>query len=59
VDIYKTEEQGKKAEESKARAIALTQKIVQQYPQTDWAARAQSLMFLVQQDVPTFGNAVE
>jgi outer membrane protein assembly factor BamD (BamD/ComL family) len=59
VDIYKTEEQKKKAEEAKAKTIALTQRIVQQYPQSDWAARAQRLMFLVQQDVPTFGNAVE
>ena len=59
VDIYKTDEQKKKAEEAKAKTIALTQKIVQQYPQSDWAARAQRLMFLVQQDVPTFGNAVE
>jgi hypothetical protein len=59
VDIYKTDEQRKKADEAKARAVALTQKIVQQYPQSDWAARAQRLMFLVQQDVPTFGNLVE
>src|SRR6201993_1459877 len=59
VDIYKTDQKRKKAEEPKARAIALTQKIVQQYPQSDWAARAQRLMFLVQQDVPTFGNLVE
>jgi outer membrane protein assembly factor BamD (BamD/ComL family) len=59
VDIYKTEEQKKKSEEAKGKAIALTQRIVAQYPQSDWAARAQRLMFLVQQDVPTFGNAVE
>jgi outer membrane protein assembly factor BamD (BamD/ComL family) len=59
VDIYKTEEQKKKAEEAKAKAIALTQRITQQYPQSDWAARAQSLLFLVQQDVPTFGNEVQ
>jgi len=59
VDIYKTDEQPKKAEESKAKAIALTQRVISQYPQSDWAARAQRLMFLVQQDVPTFGNVVE
>jgi outer membrane protein assembly factor BamD (BamD/ComL family) len=59
VEIYKTEEQKKKPEESKARAIALAQKAIQQYPQSAWAARAQALMFLVQQDVPTFGNVVE
>jgi hypothetical protein len=59
IDIYKTDEQRKKADEAKTRTIALTQRIVQQYPQSDWAARAQRLMFLVQQDVPTYGNLVE
>jgi len=59
VEIYKTDEQKKKSDEAKAKAIALTQRIVQQYPQSDWAARAQRLMFLVQQDVATYGNFVE
>ncbi len=59
IDIYKTEEQKKKAEESRAKALALAQKVVQQYSQSDWATRAQGLMFLVQQNVTTFGNAVE
>jgi outer membrane protein assembly factor BamD (BamD/ComL family) len=59
VDIFKTEEQKKKPEEAKAKAIALAQKALQQYPQSDWSARAQALMFLVQQDVPIYGNAVE
>lgn len=59
VDMYKTDEQKKKVDESRAKALALTQKAVQQYPQSDWSARAQALMFLVQQDVPTYGNAVE
>ncbi len=59
IDIYKTEEQKKKIEESRAKAAALAQKAVQQYPQSDWAARAQALLFLVQQGVPTYGNAVE
>jgi Bacterial SH3 domain len=59
IDIYKTEEQKKKSDEARAKALALTQKTVQQYPQSDWATRAQALMFLVQQNVATFGNAVE
>jgi hypothetical protein len=59
IEIYKTEEQKKKPEESRAKAIALAQKAVQQYPQSDWAARAQALMFLVQQGVPTYGNEVQ
>jgi hypothetical protein len=60
IDIYKTEEQGKKADESKNRAIAIAQRITSQYAQqTDWAARAQRLIYLIQQNIPTFGNAVE
>jgi hypothetical protein len=59
VDIYKTEEEKKRSEEAKGKAIALTQRIISQYPQSDWAARAERLKFLVEQDVPTFGNAVE
>jgi outer membrane protein assembly factor BamD (BamD/ComL family) len=59
IDIYKTEEQKKKSDESRSKALALAQKAVQQYPQSDWATRAQALLFLVQQNVATFGNAVE
>jgi hypothetical protein len=59
IEIYKTEEQAKKSEESKAKAIALAQKVAAQYPQTDWGARAQRLLYLVQQGVPTYGNAQE
>ena len=57
--LDKKKEQKKKPEESKAKAIALAEKAIQQYSQSDWAARAQALMFLVQQDVPTYGNAVQ
>lgn len=60
IDIYKTEEQAKKAEESKNRALAIAQRITSQYAQqTDWAARAQRLVYLIQQNIPTYGNAVE
>jgi Bacterial SH3 domain len=57
IEIYKTEANQKKADESKTRALALAQKIVSQYPQGDWALRAQNLIFYVQQGVPTWGNA--
>ena len=56
IEIYKTEEQPKKSEESKNRAIALAQQLVSQYPQSDWSARGQTLLFLLQQGVPTYGN---
>lgn len=59
IEIYKTQEQPKKSAESRNRAIALAQQLVSQYPQSDWSARGQALLFLVQQGVPTYGNAVQ
>jgi hypothetical protein len=59
IEIYKTEEQPKKSGESRTRAIALAQQLVSQYPQSDWSARGQALLFLLQQGVPTYGNAVQ
>jgi outer membrane protein assembly factor BamD (BamD/ComL family) len=59
IEIYKTDNQQKKADESKAKAIALAQRVVSQFPQADWAARAQRLLFMIQQGVPTYGNQPE
>jgi hypothetical protein len=59
IEIYKTEEQSKKSEESKGRAIGLAQQLVSQYPQSDWSARGQMLLYLLQQGVPTYGNVVQ
>ena len=57
IEIYKTEANQKKSEEAKARSLEGAQKIVSQYPQSDWSSRAQMLIFYVQQGVPTWGNA--
>ena len=57
IEIYKTEANQKKTEESKNRALALAQKILAQYTQSDWSTRAQMLIFYVQQGIPTYGNA--
>lgn len=57
IEIYKTEANQKKSEEAKSRALAIAQKILSQYAQSDWSSRAQSLVFYVQQGIPTFGNA--
>jgi outer membrane protein assembly factor BamD (BamD/ComL family) len=59
IEIYKTEDQLKKSEQSKTRAISLAEKVATQFPQSDWGARAQRLLYLVQQGVPTYGNAQE
>ena len=59
VELYKTEENKKKSEDSRERAITLTQRIVKDYSESDWAPRAQTLLFLMQQGVPTYGNEVQ
>jgi hypothetical protein len=57
IEIYKTEANQKKSEEAKNRSLELARRIVSQYAQSDWSARALTLIFYVQQNVPTFGNA--
>lgn len=59
IEIYKTENQSKKADEAKTRAIALAQKAVTQFPQSDWGVRAQRLLYMIEQGMPTYGNASE
>jgi len=57
IEIYKNEDQPKKIEQAKTRAAAYAQKLVSQFPQTDWGARGQRLLYYVQQGIPTYGNA--
>ncbi len=59
IEIYKTEEQPKKSDQSKSLAISLAQELISKYPQSDWSSRGQTLLFLVQGGVPTYGNAVQ
>jgi outer membrane protein assembly factor BamD (BamD/ComL family) len=56
IEIYKTEEQAKKSDEAKSRAIAVAQRAVSQTPQSDWSSRARRLMYMVQQGIPVYGN---
>jgi outer membrane protein assembly factor BamD (BamD/ComL family) len=57
IEIYKTEGQAKKSDQAKAKATTLTQSVATQYPQSDWGARAQRLLYLMEQGVPAYGNA--
>jgi outer membrane protein assembly factor BamD (BamD/ComL family) len=56
IEIYRTEPNQKKAAEAKDRALALAQKVVSQSGQSDWAWRAERLIFYLQQGIPTYGN---
>jgi outer membrane protein assembly factor BamD (BamD/ComL family) len=59
IELYKTEDQPKKSDESKARALAAAQRIATQYPQSDWGARAQRLLYMLQQGIPAYGNTLQ
>jgi outer membrane protein assembly factor BamD (BamD/ComL family) len=59
IEIYKTENKAKQVEESRDRAKATAQLIISKYPQTDWAQRARALVYMVEQGIPMYGNAVE
>ena len=59
IEIYKTEEEPKKSEEARAKAVALAQRAASQTSSEDWAARAQRLLYLMEQGVPTYGNVTQ
>ena len=59
IEIYKTEPNQKKSAESRDRALGLAQKIISQNGQSDWALRAQRLVFYIQQGIPTYGNTAD
>ncbi len=56
IEIYKSEDQGKKSSEAKIKAIADGQKLTSQFPQSGWAARAQRLLYYIEQNIPAYGN---
>ena len=59
IEIYKTENQAGKSAQAKTRASSLAQQLVAKYSQSDWASRAQTLIYMVEQNIPTYGNATE
>jgi hypothetical protein len=56
IEIYKTEENAKKSDEAKIKALAVAQEAIAHPPQADWSARARRLLYMVQQGIPAYGN---
>src|SRR5712692_448738 len=48
IEIYKTEEEPKKAGDARARAVALAQRVASQSGPSDWVTRAQRLLYLME-----------
>jgi cation transport regulator ChaB len=57
IEIYKTEGDQKKSDDSRTKAIAVAQQAVSQPSKSEWGDRAQTLLYLLQQGIPTYGNA--
>ena len=57
IEIYKTEANIKKSDAAKTRALDLAQRVVSQYSESEWALRAKTLLYYIQQGVATYGNA--
>ena len=59
IELYRGEGNAKKSDESAPKAIAIAQRVIAKNASADWNARAQRLIFLVQNKVPVYGNTVE
>jgi len=60
IEIYNTNNQQKKADESAARSLSIAKKLVAQYSSdVDWSSRAERLVYMVQNKIPTWGNTVQ
>jgi outer membrane protein assembly factor BamD (BamD/ComL family) len=59
MNLYTGEGEAKKIPEAQKRAVAAAQKVIEKNASPEWNARAERLLFLVQKNVPVFGNSVE
>ena len=59
VTIYPLDGQAKKVPEAKQRAAAIAQKVITKNANPDWVARAQRLLYMVQNNIPTIGNNID
>jgi hypothetical protein len=58
--IYRSNNDEKKAADSTTRATSTAKRIATQYPDvTDWATRAERLLYMVQSEIPAYGNAIQ
>lgn len=59
IEIYKTEGKANKAPEAKQKALANAQKALAKNASPDWNARAQRLIYALQNNIPVYGREVE
>jgi outer membrane protein assembly factor BamD (BamD/ComL family) len=59
IELYKNDGKSSHIGDAKAKAVALAQRIIANYPQSDWAVRAQTLLYKLDQGIPTYRTEVE
>lgn len=59
IQMYKDDGNASRSSGAKNKAVALARQVASQYAQTDWGARAQELAYLIEQDIPTYGNTIQ
>jgi outer membrane protein assembly factor BamD (BamD/ComL family) len=59
IELYKNDGKSNHIGDAKAKAVALAQRVIANFPQSDWATRAQTLLYKLDQGIPTYGTAVE
>ena len=60
IEIYKQNNDSNKSASAKSRATVLAQNIIGQYAQQgDWPSRAQRLIYMVEQGIPTYGTSID
>jgi hypothetical protein len=59
VEIYKTEGELDRSAHAKNKALDFAARIPAQFPQSDWATRALTLTYMLQQNIPTYGSGRE
>jgi hypothetical protein len=55
VDMFKADENDKKSDGAKAHAHELAARMKDKFPQADYTARAQAIMFKIDQGIPVYG----
>ena len=56
VEMYTVQDEKKRSQQAAANAVGLAAELKQRYPQSDYAARAASIAYRVQQQIPIYGN---
>ncbi len=56
VEMYLVQDDKKRSQQAAANAVGLANELKQKYPQSDYASRAASIAYRVQQQIPVYGN---